>query len=154
MGGRLWLLYDEYDEYYDNDDGDDDMMIYLWFTVLIMVDCNVSPARYIIVSSFGCSPSTILPNVFSVSLDALCLCKMFQAWQLILLAVVSGRRWTTCLLCCSNFRFLFLNESWCLSLTRWRGIFYWCLVLIIVFIHYTNVTYIVLFIWFHSEIAV
>ena len=24
----------------------------------------------------------------------------------------------------SNFRFMFLNESWCVSLTQWRGIFY------------------------------
>ena len=62
MGGRLRLLYDEDDEDDDNDDGDDDMMIYLWFNVLIMVDCNMSPARCIIVSSFGCSPSTILPK--------------------------------------------------------------------------------------------
>ena len=34
-----------------------------------------------------------------------------------------------------------------------RGIFYWCSVFIIVFIHCPNVTFIILFILFHSEIA-
>ena len=42
-----------------------------------------------------------------------------------------------------NFRFMILNESWCVSLTLWRGIFYWCLVFIIVFIYCPNVTFIV-----------
>ena len=30
----------------------------------------------------------------------------------------------------SNFRFMFLNESWYVGLTEWRGIFYWCLALL------------------------
>ena len=53
----------------------------------------------------------------------------------------------------SNFRFVFLNESWCIRLTCLRGIFYWCLVFIIVFIQCPNVTFIIPLIWFHSEIA-
>ena len=34
-----------------------------------------------------------------------------------------------------NLSFMPLIESWCVSLTSWRVIFYWCLVFIIVFIH-------------------
>ena len=53
----------------------------------------------------------------------------------------------------SNFRFMFLNESWCVSLTYWRGIFDWWLVFILVFIHCPNVTFIIPLIWLHSKIA-
>ena len=53
----------------------------------------------------------------------------------------------------SKFRFMFPNESWCVSLTWWRGIFYRCLVFIIVFIRWPNVTFIIPHIWFHSEIT-
>ena len=54
---------------------------------------------------------------------------------------------------CFNFIFVFLNERCCASLTYWRGILYWCLVFIIVFIHCLNVTFIILLIWFHTEVA-
>ena len=30
-----------------------------------------------------------------------------------------------------NLRFMFLNESWCVSLTKWKGSFYLCLLFII-----------------------
>ena len=53
----------------------------------------------------------------------------------------------------SNFRLVFLNQSWCASLTYWWGIFYWCLVYITVFIHWPNANFIIHLIWFHSEIA-
>ena len=53
----------------------------------------------------------------------------------------------------SKFRFMFLNESLCLSLTYWRGIFYWYLVFIIVFIHCPNVTFIIPLKRFYSKIA-
>ena len=39
-----------------------------------------------------------------------------------------------------NVTSLFLNESWCVCLTSWRQIFYWCLVFIIIFMHCPNVT--------------
>ena len=54
----------------------------------------------------------------------------------------------------SGFSFMFLNEHWCVSLTQWRGIFYWCLVFIVVSMHCPHVTFIIRPIWFHSEIAV
>ena len=53
----------------------------------------------------------------------------------------------------TNYSFLFLNESWCVSLTQWRGILYWCLFFIIVFIHCPNGTFIIPLIWFHPEVA-
>ena len=53
----------------------------------------------------------------------------------------------------SNFRFMFLNESWYVSLTWCGEIFYWCLVFIIVFIHCRNVTFVIPLIWFRCEIA-
>ena len=52
----------------------------------------------------------------------------------------------------SNFSFMFLNESWCVSLAWWRGILYWYLVSIIAFIHCPNVALDIPLIWFHSEI--
>ena len=53
----------------------------------------------------------------------------------------------------SNFSFVLLNERWCVRFKYWRGIFYWCLVFIIVFIHCLNVTFIIPLIWFHTEVA-
>ena len=41
----------------------------------------------------------------------------------------------------SNFRPMFLNDSWCVSLLLWRGIFYLCFAFTIVFIHYPSFTY-------------
>ena len=41
----------------------------------------------------------------------------------------------------SNFRPMFLNDSWCVTLLWWRGIFYWCFAFTIVFIHYPSFTY-------------
>ena len=50
---------------------------YLWFILLIMIDCSMSPVQCILVSSLGCSPSTSLPKrVLCESLDAFCLCKI------------------------------------------------------------------------------
>ena len=62
--------------------------------------------------------------------------------------------WNTRLLCGGPiFRFMFLHESWCVSLTQRRGIFYRSLVFAIVFIHCPKVTFIIPLILFHSEIA-
>ena len=40
---------------------------------------------------------------------------------------------------CSNFRRMFINESWCVSLAWLRGIFYGCLLFSIICIHCPNV---------------
>ena len=52
-----------------------------------------------------------------------------------------------------NGRFMFLKESWCVSLTWWRGIFYRYLVFIVVCKHCRHVTLIIPLISFHTEIA-
>ena len=53
-----------------------------------------------------------------------------------------------------NGRFMFLKESWCVSLIWRRGIFFRYLVFIFVFIHCRNVTFIIPLISFHTEIAI
>ena len=50
---------------------------YLWFTLLIMIDCSMSPAQCYLVSSLGCTPSTSLPErVLCESRDAFYLSKI------------------------------------------------------------------------------
>ena len=64
-------------------------------------------------------------------------------------------RWMTlasCVITWWSFKFMFINDSWYVSLTYSRGIFYWCLVLIIVCIHCPNFTFIIPLVWFHSEL--
>ena len=41
----------------------------------------------------------------------------------------------------STVRFIFLNDSWCVSLLQWGGIFYGCFAYIVAFIHYLSFTY-------------
>ena len=53
----------------------------------------------------------------------------------------------------SNFRSMFLNDSLCVSLIWWRGVFYCSFAFIIVFIHYQRFTYCFPLICFYSEIA-
>ena len=49
-------------------------VFYLWFTLLIMIDCSMSPAQCILVSSFGYSPSFLHLDVARppVSLSVFC----------------------------------------------------------------------------------
>ena len=53
----------------------------------------------------------------------------------------------------SNFRFMFLHDSWCVSLAGWRGSFYCRSAFILAFIHCPSFTYYFPLIWFYSDIA-
>ena len=51
----------------------------------------------------------------------------------------------------SDFMFMFLNDILWVSLTQWRGIFYWWLDFIILLVHCSSLTYHFLLTWLYSE---